>query len=298
MTAGASSRPEPLVSAIVVSHNTRDDLLRCLAALTARATVLTEVVVVDNASADGSAEAVSRAFPSVRVLEPGANLGFSRANNLGWRGSRAPHVLFLNSDAEVEPGALEAMLSALGARPEVAIVGPRTRYPDGRVQVSTGARPTPASEWRQRRLVRGVRDRRPWALRDAEERHSREHEPEWVSASCLLARRTALDAVGGFDEAYFLYFEDVDLCLRVRRAGGRVLFTPRAEVVHHLGRSMAQAGERARIEYHRSHLRFYRAHNGPLPTLALRLYLLALAARPSSGRLEAGALRRLAVRGA
>jgi GT2 family glycosyltransferase len=253
---------------------------------------------VDNASGDGSADAVRQAFPWARVLEPGANLGFSAANNLGLRESRAAHVLVLNSDAEVKPGAVGVMLALLASRPDVGIVGPRTLYPDGRVQVSTGPRPTPLSEWRQGRLVRGVRDRRSWALREADARHAREHEPDWVSASCLLARRGALEAVGGFDEAYFLYQEDVDLCLRVRRAGWRILFTPRAEVVHLLGRSMAEAGARPRIEYHRSHLRFYRRHNGLRATLLLRLYFLVLSARPSSDRLEARELRRLALGGA
>ena len=165
------------------------------------------------------------------------------------------------------------MSGLLDARSGVGVVGPLTRNPDGTVQPSFGSDLTPLSEWRQRSLVLGVRARRPAALREAERRASREHEPDWVSGSCFLARRAALEAVGGFDEGFFLYEEDADLCRRLRGAGWRVLYTPAAEVRHALGRSAAQAPARARLEYHRSHLRYYRKHNGPLLTTLLRAYL-------------------------
>ena len=165
---------------------------------------------------------------------------------------------------------METLSGILDARPSVGIVGPLTRNPDGSVQVSFGPDLTPLAEWRQGRLVRGVRERRPEALREAADRAATEHSPDWVSGSCFLARRKALEAVGGFDEGFFLFEEDADLCLRLRRAGWGVLFTPAAEVRHALGRSMAQAPERARIEYDRSHVRYYRKHNGPLLTACLR----------------------------
>ncbi|MFN8094607.1 MAG: glycosyltransferase [Vicinamibacteria bacterium] len=139
----------------------------------------------------------------------------------------APLVLFLNPDAEVLPGALPALAAVFDRRSDAGVAGPRTLNDDGTVQVSTGPDLTLASERRQRRLVAGVRDRAPWALAEADARHSREHEPDWVSGSCLMARREALEAVGGFDEGYFLYEEDADLCRRVRAAGFRVVFTPR-----------------------------------------------------------------------
>ncbi len=235
MTGPFQGGPDPpKVSAILVSHNTRDDLLRCLASLAAHVHLPLEVVVVDNASADGSVEAVRWAYPTARVLESPANRGFSTANNAGIRASAGPQVLVLNSDAQLTAGAVETM-SGL--------------------------------------LVLGVRARRPEALGEAERRASREHEPDWVSGSCFLARRVALEAVGGFDEGFFLYEEDADLCRRLRGAGWRVLYTPAAEVRHVLGRSAAQAPARARQEYRRSHLRYYRKHNGPLLTALLRAYL-------------------------
>jgi GT2 family glycosyltransferase len=162
------------------------------------------------------------------------------------------------------------MAALLDRRPRVGAVGPRTVGADGTVQVSFGPPLTPLGEWRQRRLVRGVRGRDPGALARAGALAAVEHEPAWLSASCLMARREALAEVGGFDEAFFLYEEDVDLCLRLRRAGWSVVFTPAAAVVHHLGRSTEADPARARLEYHRSHLRYYRKHNGLLSTAALR----------------------------
>jgi GT2 family glycosyltransferase len=282
---GSREAPAARVSAIVVSFNTRDELLACLHALFAHAGVPLEAIVVDNASGDGSAEAVRSRFPAARLIANTANLGFSRANNQALAAARGEYVLVLNSDCEVRAGAVAALCAVLDRRPEAGIVGPRTVGSDGGPQVSFGPALTPLAEWRQARLVRGVKQGRPDAVRRALALAAREHEPDWVSASCLLARRAALEAVGGFDESFFLYEEDVDLCLRVRRAGWRVVYTPAAEVVHHLGRSMDQAPQRARLEYHRSHLRFYRKHNPLAHRLALRAWL---AGRAAWGWLTAG----------
>jgi N-acetylglucosaminyl-diphospho-decaprenol L-rhamnosyltransferase len=276
------------VAVVIVSFNTRDDLLRCLQSLAVVRTPL-EVVVVDNASADGSAEAVRRDFPRARLLENPANEGYARANNRGWRAATAPFVLLLNSDAEVRAGALETLLEVLKSRPTVGLVGPRTVGSDGALQVSSGPDLTPWAEWRQRRLVRGVQAGDRVALARAAARYSVEHEPRWVSGSCLLTRRAHLESVGGLDEAFFLYEEDVDLCVRIGGLGYRVLFTPAAEVLHHKGRSMAQAPERARLEYHRSHLLYYRKHHGGWRVAFLRVYLAVLGIRdPALLRLALG----------
>lgn len=272
----ASARPR--VTAVVVSYNTREDLRRCLASLRAHSGMPCQIVVVDNASADGSADLAEKEFPETRVIRNRENAGFSRANNQALREATAAYVLILNSDAELTPGALPALVALLEARPRLGAVGPRTLSPDGTVQVSFGPALTPLAEWRQRRLVRAVKRRDPAAQKEAAASAGVEREPDWLSGSCLLARKDALDAVGGFDEGFFLYEEDVDLCLRLRRAGWGVLFTPAAEIVHHLGRSMQTDPARARLEYHRSHLRFYRKHNGPALAAALRVFIGAGAA--------------------
>jgi N-acetylglucosaminyl-diphospho-decaprenol L-rhamnosyltransferase len=282
----------PRVSAVVVSYNAREHLLRCLRALEPDAALPLEVIVVDNASADGSAAAVREAFPAARVLEAGANLGFSRANNLGIREAEAPYVLLLNPDAELRPGSITALVGLLEEHGDIGIAGPRTLSGDGSPQVSFGEGLTPFLEWRQQALVRGVRARRPEALSRAREAAGAQSEPGWISGACMMARRSALLAVGGFDEAFFLYEEDVDLCLRLRRAGWRIVFTPTAEVVHHLGRSVQSDPWRSRLEYHRSHLLFYGKHNGPLQTLLLRAWLMAGAATGLLGSLGSGEERR------
>jgi N-acetylglucosaminyl-diphospho-decaprenol L-rhamnosyltransferase len=263
----------PAVSVVVVSYNTRELLLECITSL-APIALPHEVIVVDNASADGSAEAVRTQAPHARLIENHENVGFSRANNAAIRTCRARYVLILNSDARVRADTVETLVQILDSRPDVGIVGPRTIGTDGRIQVSFGPDLTPLNEWRQRRLVRGVEAGDPDALRQAEERASREFQPAWVSGSCLLARRELLDRLGGFDEGFFLYEEDVDLCVRVRQAGFKVLFTPATEVVHHRGRSMETARQRARQAYRDSHVRFYRKHNGLVDRLLLRLWML------------------------
>ena len=261
------------VSVVVVSFNARPYLVRCLASLAAHVTLPLQIIVVDNASEDGSVEAVRSAHPAVEVIQNPANLGFAAACNRGLREARAPYCLLLNSDAEVCAGSLEGLTAVLDERADVGIVGPRTVEPDGTPQVSFGPDLTPLSEWRQRRRVRALRDRRPGAVREVEALCAREQHPVWVSGACLLARRSALEAVGGLDERFFLYEEDVDLCLRVRQAGWRIFYTPRAVVMHHLGRSMETIPARSRLEYDRSHVLFYAKHRGPAVTALLRAYL-------------------------
>jgi N-acetylglucosaminyl-diphospho-decaprenol L-rhamnosyltransferase len=265
------------VAVVVVSFNSRDTLGACLGSVAHHVGLPHEVVVVDNASTDGSAEAARESEPSLGVIRNPTNRGFARACNQGIRSTTAPRVLFLNPDAEITTGAVQALAAELDAAHDIGVVGPLTLEPDGAVQVSTGPDLTLSAERRQRRLVRGVRRREPGALSEAASRHAQPHEPDWVSGACLLARREALEAVGGFDERFFLYEEDADLCRRLRAAGWRVLFTPAATVHHRLGQSMAQAPRLARRAYHRSHLLYYRKHNSRLQEIALRVLLLGRA---------------------
>lgn len=267
MTAGP-----PDVSAVIVSYNTRALLLECLASLQA-VTLPLEAIVVDNASTDGSADAVRSQSPATRLFANTDNLGFSAANNIGLRAARGRYVLVLNSDAAVRPGSVEVLAAVLDTRADVGVVGPRTLNPDGSLQLSFGPDLTPLGEWRQRRLVRGLRRGDPAARRQVETMAAREREMPWVSGSCFLARRDLLLKLGGFDEGFFLYEEDVDLCVRVRQSGYKILFTPQAEVVHHLGRSMQRASERARRAYRDSHRRFYQKHNPLFDRLLLRIWM-------------------------
>jgi len=265
------------VSVVIVSWNVKEPLRECLSSVARFGERVLETIVVDNASSDGSAEWVRGRFPSVTWLQNTANEGFARACNRGLREAHGAYALVLNPDTVLRPGAVATMAATLDARAQAAVVGPRTSFPDGSVQVSFGPRLHFRSEWRQRRLVRGVRRRAAWAVREAEALASREHEPDWVSGACMMLRLEAVRAVGLFDESFFLYEEDVDLCVRLRAAGHRVLFLPNAQIEHRLGASMAQSGPRPRVEYHRSHVRYYAKHNGAAATIVLRGLILARA---------------------
>jgi hypothetical protein len=264
----AADRAE--LSIIIVSYNARADLVCCLQSLAAAPPLAThEIIVVDNASTDGSADAARAEH--AQVIDAGANLGFARANNVGIRSSTGRHLLILNSDTIVPQGALDALLRRLAQRDDVAAVGPRLIDATGRAELSFGKMIHPVVEWRQKRLVTGNArgNRRIAAKVDALTR--REQEVDWVSGACLLVRRADAEAVGLFDERYFMYTEDVDFCAALRAHGRRVLFVPSVEVVHLRGRSAASAPASTARAYAQSRLAFYEKH---LPRWAPVLRLL------------------------
>ncbi|HKB10002.1 MAG TPA: glycosyltransferase family 2 protein [Vicinamibacterales bacterium] len=248
---------------IIVSHNTRDDLSRCLESLhAAPPRVRHEVVVVDNASTDGSV-AAARRWRDVRVIETGSNAGFARANNVGLRATASDHVLLLNSDTLVPDGAIDGLMTTLDREPAVAVVGPRLVDGNGRAELSFGRMIGPLNELRQKRLARSA---------DVERLTRQRHYPDWVSGACLLVRRADAEAVGGLDERFFMYTEDVDFCAAIRARGRRILFTPEVEIVHLRGRSAAVAPTTTNAAYRRSQIAFYEKHH-PAWAPVLRLYL-------------------------
>jgi GT2 family glycosyltransferase len=252
-----------VVSIIIVSFNARGDLERCLASLhAALPSTSHDIIVVDNASSDGSA-AAARQWPDVTVVEAGSNVGFAAANNIGMRATSSTYLLLLNSDTVVPAGAIDRLLAELERQPDVAVVGPRLVDGSGRAELSFGRMIGPFNEWRQKRRARsGAVD----ALT------KQRQYPDWVSGACLLVRRADAEAVGGLDERYFMYTEDVDFCAAIRARGRRILFTPDVEVVHLRGRSAASAAAATRAAYRRSRLAFYEKHHPHWAPL-LRLYL-------------------------
>ncbi len=252
-----------VLSIIIVSYNARADLLRCLESLRAAPPAAShEIIVVDNGSTDGSVEAARR-IDGVRVIEAGANLGFARANNIGIRGSTGTTLLLLNSDTVVPPGALDHLLGELERDASVAVVGPRLIDGDGRAELSFGRMIGPLNELRQKRLARS----------GAVETLTRQRQyPDWVSGACLLVRRSDAEKVGGLDERFFMYTEDVDFCAAIRARGRRILFTPDVDVVHLRGRSAATVPDATREHYRRSQVAFYEKHH-PLWVPLLKLYV-------------------------
>jgi hypothetical protein len=263
----------PRLSIIIVSHNARADLERCLESLVNHPPRIDhEIVVVDNASTDGSAEAVRSHWTGVRLIDAGANLGFARANNLAIRQTFGELILLLNSDTTVRPGALDALVARLDERGDVAVVGPRLVDASGRAELSFGRMMSPFAELRQKILVRGNARGVASIVAYVAWKTRRERDVDWVSGACLMVRRTDAERVGLLDERYFMYAEDVDFCSAIRARGRRILFTPVAEIVHLRGRSAAAAPRATRAAYRRSQLAFYEKHH-PRWAPLLRTYL-------------------------
>lgn len=183
--------PEPSLAIVIVSHNVRGDLERCLRSVVGRtAPFPTTVAVVDNGSTDGTLDMVRREFPAVRALDAGGNAGFARGNNVGIRATSSDSVLLLNPDTEVPDGQLQVLVRALLATPAAAAAGPRLVDGRDRPELSFGPMVSPWGEFTQRRLARAYEAGEPWAVRRVE-RGTREPGPrDWVSGACLLARRT------------------------------------------------------------------------------------------------------------
>jgi len=260
------------LSIIIVSFNARADLERCLRSLADAPPRLDhEIIVVDNGSSDGSVEA-ARAHPSVRTIALSRNGGFAAGNNAGIRESRGRLLLLLNSDTVVPAGAVDLLLGRLESTPGARVAGPRLVDLEGRVELSFGPMISPFNELRQKAVV-GLADR-GWtpARRRIERLAAQERFVDWVSGACLLVRRADAEAVGLLDERFFLYTEDVDFCAAIRARGGRILFTPSAQIVHARGRSRASAPGAARDAYRRSQVAFYEKHH-PRWVPILRLYL-------------------------
>jgi N-acetylglucosaminyl-diphospho-decaprenol L-rhamnosyltransferase len=262
---------------VVVSHDTRDEALGCLATLPAAGA--DEVVLVDTGSRDGTAAAVRSAHPEVRVLELD-NLGFGRGANAGARASTADVLVVCNADVRFEAGSIELLARRLADDPSVAAAGPAVRYPDGRHQASARNVPDLATAVGHALLSRCWRDN-PWTrrYRRADADPGRARDADWLSGCALALRRTAFEGVGGFDPAYFLYVEDLDLGVRLRRAGWRLRYEPDARVVHRVGASTGRRRVWALTTHARSLDRYYARHvgRGAVGRLARPLVRVALA---------------------
>jgi GT2 family glycosyltransferase len=259
-----------LLSIVIVSFNTRADLVNCLLSIKKNPPALPhEIIVVDNASTDGSVEAAQR-IPGVRLVTMDRNAGFAAANNAGLAVSRGDLFLLLNSDTLVPPDALDRLIARLTATPAAAVAGPRLLDEGGHVELSFGRMISPLNELRQK-------SRSPeWIARET----AREQFVDWVSGACLLVRREDAVRAGLLDERFFLYTEDVDFCHAIRRIGRKVLFTPAAEITHLRGRSRASQPAASNAAYRRSQIAFYRKHH-PLFAPLLRLYLRLKGELPS-----------------
>ncbi len=303
-----ASRPagrEPELSFIVVSYNTRELLDACLASIYERTKgVSFEVIVVDNASRDGSPGRVQAKYPAVVLVQSGDNIGFGRANNLGFARSRAPFVMLLNSDAVLLEDTGAALVQFLRARPRAGIAGPAVVLMDGTRQEKTcGLLPSTRVLLNQNLLLSRLFPRsRLWAGLYVEAEWERESRIGWVSGVCMVIRREAYVASRGFDPAIFLYAEDVDLCRRCARLGWET-WRINAYPVKHLCGGSTKADEQAlrnRILQQRNFVKMIDASQGPAGKLvtrvALAVGLLLRTAIRGLALVAGGAKRRLAFR--
>jgi N-acetylglucosaminyl-diphospho-decaprenol L-rhamnosyltransferase len=266
----------PDLAVVIVNHNAGDYLGRCLdSVLSAGGGASLEVVVVDNASRDGSQGAVA-ARPGARLIENRANLGFAAGANAGIRATDAPFVLLLNPDAEILSGTLASLVKVALDRTDAGAIGVMVRNPDRTVQPS--ARRVPRTfEALMHAFLGPVTPGNPWtrAYTMGDWDRASEREVEWVSGSAMLLRREALHDVGVFDEGYFMYVEDVDLCTRLRAAGWRVLFSPEVEIVHEIGVSARGQSRRMAREHSRSIYRYFVKHRAAGAAAMLKPFVRA-----------------------
>lgn len=248
------------VSVVIVTFNTRQYLRACLDAVLAEKPG--EVLVVDNASTDGTCDMVRTEYPQVALYANTANCGYGAAANQAVKHCRGDYVLLLNGDARVTPGAIDGLRAYMDRHPEAAVVGPLLRHSDGSVKPSYFPLPGTLAWFLENEPA-------VWLLRCLPVRRERflcltsptaDRVVPWVLGAAMLLRRRTFEAVGGFDESYFMYFEDVDLCLRLRASRFEVHFTPSATVCHVGGASASQCRKEMLITHFRSSERFYRRH--------------------------------------
>jgi GT2 family glycosyltransferase len=264
----------PALAIVLVSFNVRRELEACLRSIAGGVeTRAWSITVVDNASSDGTPEMVRATFPAVRIIDAGGNLGFARANNVGIRATASDFVLLLNPDTVVPDGAIDRLVQTLAASSGAAAVGPRLVDADGHGELSFGWTISPLGELRQK-IAGRLYERGAPVISSRIERWTRESgERDWISGACLMARRSDLEAVGLLDERYFMYAEDVDLCVAFRRRRRKVLFVADVEVQHLRGRSVGSNPQAAALR-RRSQLAYYEKHHpGWAPLLKAYLKL-------------------------
>jgi N-acetylglucosaminyl-diphospho-decaprenol L-rhamnosyltransferase len=274
------------LSIIIVSWNVADLLESCLNSIIygpvavgadSGALPTVEIIVVDSASQDDTVEMLPEQFPQVKLLAQAENLGFTRCNNIGLQEAQGRYLMLLNPDTEVIGSALPKMIEYLDNNSTVGIVGPHTLNSDGTTQSTRRRFPTVPlaffeSTWMQPFAPKALLDH--YYVNDASDESTLD--VDWVQGSALIARREIYEQIGGLDEGYVMFSEEMDWCRRAKDAGWRVVYLGAAKIIHHGGKSTDQAVASRHIYFQQSKLRYFRKYHGWLVTDILRLYLLAL----------------------
>jgi len=266
------------LSFLIVSWNVADLLATCLETILAGQGALSiEILVVDSASRDHTVALLRERFPQVTVLPQSDNVGYTRGNNIALAAAQGRYLFLLNPDTEIIGAALPTLVRYLDAHPDVGIVGPHTYNSDRTTTQSTRRRfPTPALAFFESTVLQA---HAPQALLDRfyvndGQPETTTREVDWVQGSALLARREVYAQIGGLDEGYVMYSEELDWCKRAKDAGWRVVFLGEAHIVHHGGKSTEQVAARSHIYFQQSKIRYFRKYHGALIAHILRIFLL------------------------
>jgi GT2 family glycosyltransferase len=257
-------KEKPVLSIVIVSWNVREDLRECLQSLLREEgsrleSGEIEIIIVDNASTDGTAEMVNLEFPQVKLLVNSQNLGYTKANNIGINHSRGKYILLLNPDTIVHQGALQALIDCAESHPEAGIIGAKLLNPDGSVQRSARSFPDIGAGLFRNTFLGRLFPNNPFVRRYllTDFGYDEVREVDWVSGAAMLVRRDLIERIGGLDERFWAYCEDVDLCWRAWQAVYKVLFCPNAFITHKVGRSSDQRLVPSLIQHHKSMWLFY-----------------------------------------
>ncbi len=252
-----------VLSIVIVNYETPDYTIACTRSLLESGPRCSlEIIVIDNGSKDGSLSLIRQAFPDVICIETGENLGFARANNLGINNARGEYVLILNSDTKVLGGCLDRLFETLMTDPSLGAVAPKQLDGRGKLQLSWGSFPTFLTEI-YRKIVHYRLSLNDFIIRDyLEEKYAGQINVDWISGSCLMARKKALEDAGLFDPHYFMYFEDIDLCRKIRDAGWKIRLDTDASIIHYGGVSAKKNILHVMVEYRHSQIYFTRKYYG------------------------------------
>ncbi len=248
------------IAVCIINYNTRDLLRECLySVLTQNAD---EIVVVDNASTDRSVEMMKEEFPSIALISLSENIGFGAASNRGIEACTSEQIVLLNADTRMKPGSLQTLRNYLEEHPEAAIIGPRILNPDATLQTSCFHFPTPLHIFLYiSGLYRSIPHLPILRHRTLQKMASESARPvPWILGAALAFRRETFERLGGFDETFFMYFEEVDLCYRLFLQGKQIYFVPEAEIIHVGGGSTTQRLAWSHIQFFASLAQFYRKH--------------------------------------